>query len=184
MKARSTFLLFSALLILVEIGLDIRRDRVAPDAAPAPVAELPVVVDPTTGDQIVRDPAVVFQRAFWRRLGPDVQVLQAERRESKDPATELDRWQWFLALQSTPAFRSWLLESNPFELVRADAETAVVATTGAPPVWFPTAAGDHFTLYRNLGGRMHLWVDPATGRIYATDSGGGFTAPLRPVASN
>lgn len=185
MNARaSTFMLLGALLVLGAVTVTWRHH---PTTAPSPRAEpsspsLPTPRVERSGDYVEHDPAIVFQRAFWRYLGPDVQVLEAERRESVDPATQLGRWQWFIALQTTPEFRGWLLEQNPFELVRANNLDTFAET---PPAWFPTAdASAAFTLYRNPEGRLHLLLDAATGRIYATDSGGGFAAPQRSLVSN
>ena len=86
MNARaSTFTLLGGLLILGAVTVTWRHHSTT---APAPRAEptsqsLPAPRVELSGDYVEHDPAIVFQRAFWRYLGPDVQV------RGVDLATEL-----------------------------------------------------------------------------------------------
>jgi hypothetical protein len=125
-------------------------------------------------------PAAVFERAFWRRPAAEDRILHAVRRE--EPAAGgagIARWQWFIAVEPGAAMRDWLFKANPFELVAVPAGTSASTTPvalDAPPDWFPSApALASFTHFRNREGRLHVFLDPRTHRLYATDSGGGFT---------
>lgn len=120
----------------------------------------------------------VFQRAFWRRPGPDVRILNGERREWAD-GNNVQQWQWFLAVQSTPEFRRWLLEQNPFELVRAEQPVEPARLEKPAPAWFPEAAARaQMTQYRAPGGKFTVYLDAKSGRLFATDAGAGFAAPV------
>jgi hypothetical protein len=127
-----------------------------------------------------RDAAAVFQRAFWRRPGPDVRILEGERREWIDGKSAVQKWQWFVALQTTPEFRRWLLEENPFELARTDAAPADMAPTEPAPKWFPAAtARAEMTAYRARGSGFTIFLNAKSGRLFATDAGSGFAAAVR-----
>jgi hypothetical protein len=146
---------------------------------PAAVPPAPPRASPSL--RLEQNPATVFERAFWRRLGPDVRVLGAERHEWLDAAQRPRRWAWFISLHSTPEFRAWLLETNPFELVRSSEPAA----PESPPPWFPPAEDrTHFVAYRSRNGGLHVLVESATGRLCAWDHGGGFVPAQRSIASH
>jgi hypothetical protein len=108
-----------------------------------------------------------------------VRILEGERREWTDQGSAVQKWQWFVALQTTPEFRQWLLEQNPFELARAEMPVDV-ASTAAPPSWFPSAQGrSELTTYRARGGGLTVFLHPKSGRLFATDAGAGFAAAVR-----
>ena len=156
---------------------------VKPGPATTPAAAAAKIEEPAqAGVKIERDPTLVFQRAFWRRPGPDVKIKSAERREWTDANRAVEKWQWFVSLQTTPEFRRWLFEQNPFEIVKA-AGTDVPTITDAP-AWFPAVAGtQRFQGYRNHEGRLRLFLDEQTGELFATDHGGGFATAAQPLPS-
>ena len=151
-----------------------------PASLPAPHSNVPAVLrepGPVTL-QTERDAEAVFQRAFWRRPGPDVRILDGERRDWAD-GDNVRQWQWFLAVQTTPEFRQWLLEQNPFEVVRAETPLEPARTEQPAPAWFPeTAARTRMTQYRKPGAQLALYLEPVSGRRFATDAGAGFAAPV------
>jgi hypothetical protein len=145
-------------------------------SAPATPAAAPDSV------RIERDPAVVFQRAFWRRLDAEVRVLHAERRETLGAHGAPQSWSWFIALETKPDFRRWLFEQNPFELVAAPA-TELAPVEGAPS-WFPASTVRvAMQTWHNRERRFRVFFDASTGRLYATDHGGGLNAPAVPLAA-
>lgn len=152
-----------------------RRDPAA-GAAASPVTALPPPKPDAHGLALERDHAAVFQRAFWRRPASDDRILHAERRDWLDAASGVEKWQWFIAVQPSAAFREWLIKDNPFELV-AVAPDAAPVDISSPPAWFPPAAElARFARYRNREGRYLVFHDVTTHRLYATDAGGGFAA--------
>ncbi len=169
--------------ICIKVGTNlpaVRQDPLATSApAPAPATPAPKAIPAAGTESVERDATLVFQRAFWRRPGPDVRILGGERREWADGAAGLQKWAWFTALEAKPEFRQWLIEQNPFELSRADAPVDP-ARYGALPTWFPAAARwSDLTTYRTRGGGMVVFLDEKSGRIYAADFGSGFAAPAR-----
>jgi hypothetical protein len=125
------------------------------------------------------DAVAVFQRAFWRKPDATVRILHAERREWAGEKVAVEKWQWFVALESQPAFRQWLLEENPFGLVRV-AEDSPAAEIAAAPAWFPALKQlQSFTRYHVPGAGFRVFVDAASGRLYATDAGAGFVTAAR-----
>ena len=66
----------------------------------------------------VTDPAIVFQKAFWKRPTSEDQILHAERREwqSQDG---LSKWQWFITVKPGPALVAHLITDNAFMLSAA-----------------------------------------------------------------
>jgi len=146
---------------------------VPPPAAPPPPS-VAVPKPDASGLALERDHAAVFQRAFWRRPASSDKILHAERRDWLDDASGVQKWQWFIAVQPSAAFRDWLLKDNPFELVIVAPGTELVPLS-SPPAWFPSAgelAG--LSRYRNREGRYLVFHDLANDRFYATDAGGGF----------
>ncbi len=148
-----------------------------PAAAPAsePARETTAWVETEDARlQLQLNRAEVFRRAFWRQPTAAENILHAERRHRlREPNGGVQEWQWFIALEPGDAFAAWLLEENPFELVAAPAGT--VATLADAPDWMPNrAALARMTHYRKPGSNLQVFRDPATGRLYATDAGGGF----------
>ena len=159
----------------------VRRVVPPPPALPVPASSVPAT-RPTLAvaekETIVteRDPAVVFQRAFWRRPTAADSMLHAERREWRDGTQGVQHWEWCIALEPSPALRAWLLVDNPFEVMPvAKADEAVLSSP--LPDWFPNGAA-RVTLkqFRTQGSNLTLYLDEAHGRLYATDHGAGFTA--------
>lgn len=122
------------------------------------------------------DQAEVFQRAFWRRAAPEDRILHAERRHRlADEHDGVEQWQWFIVVEPGQAFADWLFKENPFELVPGTPDAPTPDFTEAP-AWMPRPdqrAG--FSHHYKPGANLHVYRDPRTGRIYATDQGGGFT---------
>ena len=144
------------------------------------VEETPSVAwvnDPTDEQlKLQRNKTEVFQRAFWRRPSDQEQIVNAERRHWFGGADEsVERWQWFIEVKPGADFQDWLLNENPFDLVIQAAQSPL-PDASASPDWMPPAQSlAHFVHYRKRGGNFHVFLDPKTQRLYATDSGGGFT---------
>jgi hypothetical protein len=153
----------------------------APTPASAPPASSTATATETSsasGVKTERDPAVVFQRAFWRRPGADVRIVDGERREWSEQGT-VQKWQWCLALETTPDFRRWLFEQNPFELA-ISREPVDAARFTALPAWFPVPAElAKLTTYRVRGSGLTVLLEAKSGRVFALDTGGGFAAAVR-----
>ena len=84
----------------------------------------------------VTDPALVFQKAFWKRPSPEDQILHAERREWQDK-DGLSKWQWFIAVKPSPALVDHLITDNAFMLAPRSGRRE---HADDPPKWFPTEA--------------------------------------------
>ena len=122
---------------------------------------------PAPTDLSAADPAATFQRAFWKRPAADDRILHAARREWKD-AQGTPQWQWFLAVQPSPALTRHIREDNAFGLIPA--------TDAAPPAdapeWFHTGGCE---LSHAAAGNLRLYF--ATDQtLYATGTGGEFRA--------
>jgi len=176
MKLR--FPVIPSVLALLGVGAAIVGKFAGSGIAPTPAAPLSPSVAASKPDAsglaLERDHAAVFQRAFWRRPVSSDKILHAERRDWLDDASGVQKWQWFIAVQPSAAFRDWLLKDNPFELVSVAPGTELVPLS-SPPAWFPSAgelAG--LSRYRNREGRYLVFHDLANDRLYATDAGGGF----------
>lgn len=118
-----------------------------------------------------RDPDLVFTKAFWRRPGADDRVVEAERREWRDNAGRVVKWEWFLLIEPGPATREWFA-TNPFGLAAADAPRL----EGDPPEWFPAHFPEHHVI-TSLDFSFLIATSRDGHRLYATDSGFGFTPP-------
>jgi len=176
MKLR--FSVIASVLALLGVGAAIVGKFAGSGIVPTPAAPLSPSVAASKPDAsglaLERDHAAVFQRAFWRRPASSDKILHAERRDWLDDASGVQKWQWFIAVQPSAAFRDWLLKDNPFELVSVAPGTELVPLS-SPPAWFPSAgelAG--LSRYRNREGRYLVFHDLANDRLYATDAGGGF----------
>ncbi len=172
--AARRLLLAAALLAAGSAAFFLLGRRAAPVPAPAAAASAAGAAD-RSAPRVEQDAAAVFQRAFWRRPDASVRILHAERRDWSD-GTAVARWQWFVGVDAAPEFVRWLLEENPFGLVRAAAAPA--APDGAPP-WYPSGLDAAFETYRNAEGRFVVFLDRRRGRLFATDSGAGFAAAQR-----
>lgn len=142
--------------------------------AQAAASDFPPATSDAPAPQLVtsNDPAAVYTKAFWRRPQPDDKILQAERREWLDTSGKVTRWQWFLVVEPSPETQAWLA-TNPFNL-----SPAADATVDAPPTWFPENLDRH--LLQRSAGHLLLARSPDDQRLYATDSGAGFTPAATP----
>jgi hypothetical protein len=167
----------AAAALVWKFGPDFRGARpAAASTAPAGTVIAPPAKPDANGLALERDNTAVFQRAFWRRPASDDRILHAERRDWMDASSGVEKWQWFIAVQPSAAFREWLIKDNPFELV-AVAPAEAPAEISSPPAWFPPAAElARFARYRNREGRYLVYHDVTTNRLCATDAGGGFAA--------
>lgn len=115
------------------------------------------------------DAGEIFKKAFWRRPGPEDEILHAVRHEWSDEDGLL-RWQWFLVLKASPGLVRYLRDENAFGLV---AGSAVVEDTTMPS-WFrfdPTEVA----VLQAPGAGMRLMFSNHDNTLYATASGRGFT---------
>ncbi|MES2707043.1 MAG: hypothetical protein V4726_10625 [Verrucomicrobiota bacterium] len=129
------------------------------------------------------DPVKVFQMAFWRRPAEGDLILNAERREWTTAADGVRKWQWFLAVKTGPALKSWLAR-NPFALSEPPATSAPGLLAAAfpspypPPDWFPRETGG-LRIQKHRAGPLMLLFSADGSTVYAADAGGGFTpAPV------
>ncbi len=135
-------------------------------------------------------PEEVFKRALWRRPTAEDKILHAERREwTVDPFQGVSEWQWFLAIEPSPALLKWLRETNPFSL--RPARDAVLTDIKGPPVWFPRDAYECEIQAGGNQGRLVFLYSRESKMLYATGSGQGMTPgapeavkpPLPPLAN-
>lgn len=112
----------------------------------------------------------VFKRAFWKRPTPEDKILHAERREWADE-DGVDRWQWFIAVDPSPEFASYLFGQNPFSLIEPDEGAAM--PIHRVPEWFPKSA-KALEIRQSPDGAMLILTDPDSGRLFATAQGHGF----------
>lgn len=124
--------------------------------------------DPPTTTQT--DTAEVFKRAFWKRPTEADLILHAERREWADEVG-VDRWQWFIAVDPSPEFTSYLFEQNTFSLIEPD-DTAAMPPNRIPE-WFPKST-EALEIRQTPDGAMLILTDPVSGRLFATAHGHGF----------
>jgi hypothetical protein len=156
----------------------------SPQAAPIPASAAAALAAgvplPKPGEPVImHDASAVFQRAFWRRPGADIRVLDGERREWLDANSAVQKWQWFVAVQTSADFRAWLLERNPFELSKATTPIAASEISEAPAWWAPASKWSSFTTYRNGAEKLVVLLDPESGQLFATGQGAGFAAAAR-----
>ena len=135
-------------------------------AARAEEAAEPAVVAPPV---VSRNAGEVFQRAFWRRLADDDQVLHAERREWRDKDGKVQRWEWYLALRPGAGLSAYLRNENPFGM---KAGSGFSPREGAPG-WFPKDCKDLRLEQHATGAMTFLWREK-DGVLFASDAGGGF----------
>ncbi len=135
-----------------------------PKPAIAPTA-FPNEVPPTA---TLTDETEVFQKAFWKRPTENDKILHAERREWAD-AAGIKKWQWFLEVEPSPALVKYLREDDAFGLTPALAQPTVPSV----PAWFKFDPRDMEALQAPMGG-LRLYFSKTQGKLYATDTGGGF----------
>jgi len=113
-------------------------------------------------------PVQIFERAFWARPTAADKILHAERHEWRD-IEGLQKWQWFLVVEPSPALLKRLRDDNVFGLVSA---TTVTPVDGAPE-WF-NFKPDAVSVLKAPQGQLQLIFSPFDKILYATDSGAGF----------
>ena len=143
-------------------------------------ARVPEAVEGATLS-IITDPALVFQRAFWRRPGTEDKVLHAERLEWTNDSGDVVKWQWFLVVEPGASTQAWLAE-NPFGLPPGSGERDF-NDEAYRPEWFPASEElrEHQVL-ESANGRHQLATSADGKRLYGTDSGFGFAQPERSIA--
>jgi hypothetical protein len=139
----------------------------SPKADPSVPSHLSDRSNPKPPTSTVTDPALVFQKAFWKRPTSEDQILHAERREWQDKGG-LSKWQWFIAVKPGPALVDHLITDNAFMLVKA-----AKPLPADLPEWFQPPA-ETVTSYTNPGGTFHILWDKEKNLLHATDSGSGF----------
>lgn len=157
--------LTAAALIAATVGIwSLMRDGPARSkvAAKTSTAAVPAA------DRVLGDPALVFQKAFWKRPTSDDRILHAERREWTEDG-ETSRWQWFIEVEASPALERHLITQNAFGLGRS----AAPVIPGGAPAWF-TANPQGAVVMTAAGGTMQLIFHPETRRLHACGAGGGF----------
>jgi hypothetical protein len=119
-------------------------------------------------DSTLTDSAEVFKKAFWKRPTADDKILHAERREWFDD-DGVEKWQWFLAVEPSPALVKYLREDNAFSLAPA----ATIPVVKDSPTWFAFQDED-VEILQAPHGQMRLIFSKTKPLLLATDSGGGF----------
>jgi hypothetical protein len=149
--------------------------RKAPDPDPAPPAEHPEA--PGTTLQTNHDSAEIFRRAFWRDPTPEDKILNAERREWLSETDGVRRWQWFIEIEPSPAFRQWFFDENPFRLASVHSPPPLAEAASAP-AWFPRHPPAAATVHQNTEGTFVVIYNPQDNNLYATDNGHGFLSSV------
>lgn len=139
----------------------------SPENEPDRSHEAHVPHESTPPTNTVTDPALVFQKAFWKRPTAEDQILHAERREWQDK-DGLSKWQWFIAVKPSPALVDHLITDNAFMLAPRSGRPEHADDT---PKWFPTEAPQTFA---NTSGTFQILWDKEKNLLHATDSGSGF----------
>jgi hypothetical protein len=156
------FIGIAAAVLLCGLGFFLLK----PAKSPSVAKPLPKPANPPTST--LRDPAEVFQKAFWKRPGVNDKILHAERREWAD-AEGVQRWQWFIVVEPSTELVKHLREDNAFGLDPAKAEPV----NKDAPAWFVFKAGDVDVLGASRG-KLRLIFSKSGNTLYATDAGGGF----------
>lgn len=118
--------------------------------------------------KIENDPVKIFQRAFWASPTSEDKILHAERREWSG-TDGLQKWQWFLVVEPSPALLTRLRDDNAFGLFPAASATAI----GNAPDWFRFDA-DEVSVLKSPQAKLQLIFAKDHPTLYATDSGLGF----------
>jgi hypothetical protein len=142
------------------------------DALHAPLSHTASItaskIDPPTS--IENDPVEIFQRAFWVRPTGSDKIVHAERREWKD-ANGIQKWQWFLVVEPSPALLKRLRDDNAFGLIPATAASPLADA----PEWFVFNRNE-VSMLKASQGKLQLIFSNDKHTLYATDSGHGFRA--------
>lgn len=129
--------------------------------------------------KVENDPGKIFQRAFWVSPTSEDTILHAERREWSG-ADGLEKWQWFLVVEPSPALLKHLRDDNAFGLIPA----ASAAAIGNAPDWFRFAAAE-VSVLKSPRAKLQLIFSRNHRTLYATDSGLGFRPgapePIKPA---
>ena len=140
------------------------------DARRKPSVDKPSVIawkiDPPT--KIDNDPVKIFQRAFWASPTGEDKILHAERREWSN-AAGVQKWQWFLVVEPSPALLKRLRDDNAFGLAPAPSAT----NTDHAPEWFDFKPSE-VSVHKAPQGTLQLMFTQNGNTLYATDSGLGF----------
>lgn len=118
--------------------------------------------------KIENDPVKIFQRAFWASPTSEDKILHAERREWSG-ADGLEKWEWFLVVEPSPALLKRLRDDNAFGLIPA----ASAAATANAPGWF-RFDGDEVHVLKSPQAKLQLIFSRDHRTLYATDTGLGF----------
>ena len=128
---------------------------------------------------IQNDPVKIFQRAFWASPTSEDKILHAERREWSGP-DGVQKWQWFLVVEPSPALLKRLRDDNSFGLIPAPSATDIVN----PPNWFGFKR-EEVSVLKSPQAKLQLIFSKDNRTLYATDSGLGFRAgapePFKPA---
>ena len=140
------------------------------DARRKPSVDKPSIVawkvDPPTSIQ--NDPVKIFQRAFWASPTSEDKILRAERREWSGP-DGVEKWQWFLVVEPSPALLKRLRDDNAFGLIPAHSAIDIVNA----PNWFQFKR-EEVSVLKSPQAKLQLIFSKDNRTLYATDSGLGF----------
>jgi hypothetical protein len=139
----------------------------APPGNPSPLPSPASASEPLPPDPAAADREAVFKKAFWRAPSAGDEILHAERREWSDEEG-VTKWQWFIAVKTSPELLSYLRDENAFGLIPA--ETAEIPDDS--PAWFAFGPGEVQVL-KSPRGRMQLVFNPTENTLHASDAGGG-----------
>ena len=117
---------------------------------------------------IQNDPVKIFQRAFWATPTSEDKILHAERREWSGP-DGVEKWQWFLVVEPSPALLKRLRDDNAFGLIPAP---SAIDTVNAPN-WFQFKR-EEVSVLKSPQAKLQLIFSKDNRTLYATDSGLGF----------
>ena len=167
-------------LIVAAIGWQLA----SPSADQHNPSDQPPVSKQTLPTSTVTDPALVFQKAFWKRPTSEDQILQAERREWEDK-DGLSKWQWFIAVKPSAALVDHLITNNAFMLTASPRGGG--REYADAPDWFSNSSTDEAQILANTSGTFYIFWDKNAELLRATDSGSGFRpgapAPAKPLTA-
>ncbi len=157
------------------VALWLHRESQPPRQTPAETAPaIPAPPAETLSRTLEFD--AVFGRALWRRPQPDDLIKNAERRDWSD-SEGVTRWDWFLEILPGASLQTWF-DTNPFSLRKIEgAVPQIPAAEAARPEWFPKEAS-FFEVFQSSTSSFLMLRDPATKKIYLSDSGGGLARPI------
>ena len=168
MKKRFLILAAGVLLAIGGIVYFLQQTARPPEKSQPPLDRLALTTS--------TDPALVFQKAFWRRPDSADKILHAERREWSGQGKDVREWQWFLAVNPSPNLAEWL-KTNPFSLPVFN-DLYKYEGSAPKPDWFPNDFAG-FKIHKAPQGRFVLLFSAEKNLLYAMDSGAGFAPPTR-----